>query len=239
MMKFPQGVAQNGIFFQLGDFGTAMPLLLLLSALKRPKPDAKIILAGYGDGADAILMQLKDKKALRAIGKDRMGLVGHQKSMTTLKNYSWWIENKDLLEKDRYTRKSSAVILWRETDSLYRLYGNKCTKCGLIQYPQMFPSCYECREFGPFEPVKLSMKGTLFTFTLDHLVGGAYLATPVPRCVIDLDNGGRMLADMTEIEKPEENVKIGDRVELVFRKVHEGADFKNYYWKCRPPRGRP
>ncbi|MGQ4875964.1 MAG: OB-fold domain-containing protein [Promethearchaeia archaeon] len=238
IMKFPQGVAQNGMFFQLGDFGTAMPFMLLISALKRPKPDAKIILAGYGDGADAILMQVKDKKALRDIGKNRMGIAGHQKSMITVNNYNLWIDYKELLEKDRYTRKSSAVILWRESKSLFPLYGNKCTKCGTVQYPQMFPACYGCRSDGPFEPVKLSLKGKIFTFTLDHLIGGNYYATPIPRCVVDLEGGGRILVDMTEIQKPEENVKIGDPVELVFRKMHEGAEFKNYYWKCRPPRGR-
>ncbi|TFF94503.1 MAG: hydroxymethylglutaryl-CoA synthase family protein [Promethearchaeota archaeon] len=238
-LKFQQGVSQNGLFFQVGDLGTAMPFMLLISALKRPKPGAKVILAGFGDGADAILMEVKDKKALRGINKKRMGLTDHQKSMSTLKNYDWYIDNKELLEKDRYTRKSSAVILWRETKSLYQLYGNKCTKCGSIQYPMMFPSCYNCRADRSFEPVKLSLKGKIFTYTLDHLIGGNYYDTPVPRCVIDLEGGGRLLADMTEIEKPEKNVEIGMEVELVFRKMHEGAEFKNYYWKCRPVRGRP
>ena len=238
MMKFPQGVAQNGLFFQIGDLGCAMPFMLLISALKRPKPDAKLILAGYGDGADAILLQLRDKKSLRALGKDRMGLVGNQKSMIATNNYNFYLDQKELLEKDRYTRKSSAVILWRETKSLYQMYGMKCAKCGTIQYPMMYPACYGCKESGHLEPIKLKLNGEIFTYTLDHLVGGAYLDTPVPRCVIDLEGGGRMLADMTEIENPEENVSIGMKVELVFRKVHEGADFKNYYWKCRPPRGR-
>ncbi|MHA1291600.1 MAG: OB-fold domain-containing protein [Promethearchaeota archaeon] len=238
IMKFPQGVAQNGTFFQIGDLGTAMPFALLISALKRPKPDSKIIMAGVGDGADAILLKVNDKKKIRDIGKNVMGIVGHQKSMITLKNYNKFIEYKELLQKDRYTRKSSAVILWRETKSLYQLYGNKCSNCGNIQYPMMFPACYECRGDGPFEPVKLALKGSIFTFTLDHLIGGNYYDIPVPRCVIDLDGGGRLLADMTEIENPEKNVKIGDSVELVFRKMHEGAEFKNYYWKCRPPRGR-
>jgi uncharacterized OB-fold protein len=82
------------------------------------------------------------------------------------------------------------------------------------------------------------LKGEIFTYTLDHLVGGNYYDTPVPRCVIDLESGGRVLCDMTEIEKPEENVEIGMPVELTFRLQHEGADFHNYYWKCRPVRGR-
>ncbi len=239
MMKFNQGVAQNGLFFQVGDVGSPMPLLLLIAALRRPKEDAKIIMAGYGDGADAILMQVRDKKTLRDLSKSRMGLVGHQKSMITLKNYNKFIDFKEYLEKDRYIRKSSAVTLWRDTKSVYSWYGVKCQNCGAVQYPTINRSCYICQTDGKLDLYKLKYKGKIFTFTLDHLEGGGYYDIPVPRCVIDLEGGGRVLLNMTEIEKPEENVKIGMDVELTFRKVHEGAEFKNYYWKCRPPRGRP
>ena len=238
MMKFNQGVAQNGLFFQVGDTGTPMPFMLLISALKRPKEDAKIILAGFGDGADALLLHVKERSILRNLSKDHMGIAGHQKSMEIMKNYNFYLDNKELLEKDRYSRKSSTVIHWREQPSLYRLYGNKCTKCGTIQYPQMFPACYGCRESGTLEPIKLNLKGTIFTYTLDHLIGGNYYVTPIPRCVVDLEGGGRLLLDMTEIEKPEENVSIGMEVELTFRKMHEGGEFHNYYWKIRPKRGR-
>ncbi|MFX0081122.1 MAG: OB-fold domain-containing protein [Candidatus Hodarchaeota archaeon] len=238
MMKFSQGVAQNGLFFQIGDLGTPMPFMLLISAMKRPKEDAKVILAGFGDGADAILMHIQDRKGLRELTKNHMGLSGHQKTMKTLENYTVYIENKKLLTKDRYVRKSSAVTMWRETPTVYKMYGNKCKNCGTVQYPSTFRSCIVCRADDQMELVKLALKGKIFTYTLDHLVGGSYMATPIPRCVIDLDGGGRILVNMTEIENPEENVKIGMEVELTFRKEHEGADFKNYYWKCRPLRGR-
>lgn len=238
IMKFESGVAQNGVFFQLGDLGTAMPFIVLIGALRRPKENDKIILAGYGDGADAILMHIKDRKGAKDIGKRVMGVRDHQKSMMNMKNYNTYIDNKELLEKDRYVRKSSAVTLWRDTPSVYQMYGLKCQNCGTVQYPVQWNSCYNCRADDQFERVKLSLKGEIFTFTLDHLVGGNYYDTPVPRCVIDLEGGGRVLCDMTEIEKPEENVEIGMPVELTFRWQHEGADFHNYYWKCRPVRGK-
>ena len=237
-MKFAQGVAQNSVWFQLGDLGSPMPFMLLIAALRRPKPDAKLILAGYGDGADGILLQVRDKAKLKELVKNRMGIAAHQKTMITLKNYNWYLENKEIIEKDRYERKSSAVLLWRDTASVYKMYGIKCKNCGTIQYPDQFRSCYKCRADDQFEPIKLALKGTIFTFTLDHLIGGGYYDTPVPRCVIDLDGGGRILLNMTEIQKPQENVNIGMRVELTFRKEHESANFVNYYWKCRPERGR-
>jgi hydroxymethylglutaryl-CoA synthase len=239
IMKFPGGVAQNSVFFQVGDLGTPMPFILLIGALRRPKEDSKMIMAGFGDGADAILLHVKDRNAIRDLGKTRMGYLGHQKSMSTLKNYNKFLDFKELIEKDRYSRKSSAVTIWRDRASVYKWYGVKCKNCGTVQYPDMLRSCYICRADDQLEHVKLSLKGSIFTFTLDHLVGGTYLATPVPRCVIDLDGGGRVLLNMTEIENPEKNVEIGMRVELTFRKEHESADFKNYYWKCRPERGRP
>ncbi len=35
-------------------------------------------------------------------------------------------------------------------------------------------------------------------------------------------------------EQGDGNVKIGMTAELVFRCLHEGSSFHNYYWKCRP-----
>ncbi|MHA1987241.1 MAG: OB-fold domain-containing protein [Promethearchaeota archaeon] len=237
-MKFNQGVAQNGLFFQLGDLGTPMSFMLLISAMKEPKENAKAILVGFGDGADAILLHIQDVAALKKLSQTHMGIAGHQQSMKILENYSIYIENKKLLEKDRYVRKSSAVTLWRDTPAVYKMYGLKCGNCGTVQYPTTARSCIICRADDQLELIKLDLKGKIYTYTLDHLIGGAYMTTPVPRCVIDLNGGGRVLLNMTEIENPEENVKIGMEVELTFRKEHEGAEFKNYYWKCRPVRGR-
>ena len=168
IMKFGQGVAQNGLFFQVGDTGTPMPFMLLIASLRRPKPDAKIIMAGYGDGADAILMQVRDKDGVKAISKGRMGFVGHQKSMTLLKNYNNFIEFKELINKDRYIRKSSAVLIWRDTSSVYKWYGVKCKNCGTVQYPDMSRACSVCRADDQLERVKLQKKGELFTYTLDE-----------------------------------------------------------------------
>jgi hydroxymethylglutaryl-CoA synthase len=49
---------------------------------------------------------------------------------------------------------------------------------------------------------------------------------------VDMQGGGRVYAQMTDINK--KDVKIGMDVELVFRKIHEGGGFNNYWWKFRP-----
>jgi uncharacterized OB-fold protein len=85
-----------------------------------------------------------------------------------------------------------------------------------------------------FEVIPLPKTGKVYTFTLDHLVGGNYLNVPAPKCVIELDGGGKIFLEMTDCDPKE--VKVDMLVEFTFRRIHEGAGFHNYYWKCRPPR---
>jgi hydroxymethylglutaryl-CoA synthase len=237
LMKFSQAQIQDSLFFSLGDTGTPFSFMLLITALKRVKPDQKILFAGYGDGAIAFYMKIISDRGLRNIKKTRMGMIKSEKTMTELDNYNKFIDNRKYLEKDRYIRKSSPVTIWRDSASIYPMHGIKCNACGVVQYP-IATICVECGSRDLTE-VPLKLKGKIFTYTLDHLVGGDYYSKPTPRCVIDLDGGGRVLCDMTESEKPEQEVEIDMEVELTFRKIHEGANFVNYYWKCRPVRGRP
>ncbi|MHA1730519.1 MAG: OB-fold domain-containing protein [Promethearchaeota archaeon] len=224
---------QDSLFLEIGNTGNAFPIMLLILALKRGKTGDLVAFGGYGDGADAFLMKVQDKGALMRLRKGCRGVAGYKNSMEVLKNYTSYLAKKEKLEKERFTRKSTPVRTWRDSKFLWRLYGMKCQACGTVQYP-IWRACIECGAKDQWEAVKMAKVGTIFTYTLDHLVGGEYFVTPVPRCVIDLDGGGRILCDMTDCDP--HDVKIGMKVELTFRKMHEGANFINYYWKCRPIR---
>jgi uncharacterized OB-fold protein len=111
------------------------------------------------------------------------------------------------------------------------MWGFKCNKCGVVQYPLMMKNCIECGS-QDIEPMKLQRKGTIYTYSLDHLINCEYAQTPVPRCVIDLEGGGRILLDMTDCDPHQ--VHIDMPIEMTYRKIHEGGNFMNYYWKCKP-----
>src|SRR5262249_35498982 len=117
----------------------------------------------------------------------------------------------------------------RELQQDVRLYGSRCQACGLVQYPQA-RVCLGCKRREALEPVKLSKTGTIFTFTVDHLA--ANLDHPMGMAVVDLDGGGRVYVQMTDCTPDE--VRVGAPVELTFRRLHEGGDNYNYYWKARP-----
>ncbi|MBN2155892.1 MAG: hydroxymethylglutaryl-CoA synthase family protein [Candidatus Lokiarchaeota archaeon] len=222
-------------FLEFGNTGNAFALMTFMLAIKRARTDDLIAFGNYGDGADAILFKVLDKTALLELRKFSHGIVGYKNTMIPLKSYPAYIAKKKLLTTDRYTRKASPVRSWRDEKFLYRLYGMKCKNCGIVQYP-IQRACFECGAKDNNEEIKMQRTGKIFTYTLDHLVGGVYYDTPTPRCVIDLDGGGRILCDMTDVENPEEVVHIGMDVELCFRFMHPGANFNNYYWKCKPIR---
>jgi len=226
---------ENTPFLEFGNTGNAFAFMTLMLALKRGKTGDLIAFGSYGDGADAFLLKILDKQKLRELRRKCRGIIGYKNSMVMLKNYGAYLSKKKIIETERFIRKSSPVRNWRDEKFLYRMYGMKCNKCGTIQYP-IWRACIECGEKDNKTDIKLKKRGKIFTFTLDHLEGGNYYDTPVPRCVIDLEGGGRILLNMTDIENPQENVKIGMDVEMTFRFIHSGANYNNYYWKCRPIR---
>ncbi|MHA1793990.1 MAG: OB-fold domain-containing protein [Promethearchaeota archaeon] len=225
-------------FMTLGDTGNPQVFLTLISSLKRVKDDELILMAGYGDGVDAILMKVIDKKMVKQLKKTRRGVLIYSAMTEAVKNYNKYLFFRNSLGKEPFTRQTSTVTIHRDSEFILRMHGMKCRKCGTVQYP-IWRSCIEptCMATDDFDIVKLKRKGKIFTFTLDHLEGGDYFETPIPRCVIDLDGGGRIFLNMTDITDPKD-VKIGMEVELTLRKIHEGADFYNYYYKCRPVRER-
>src|SRR5207245_671841 len=49
---------QDSFWTTVGDTGAAQPLLMLAAALERAKAGDLVLLAGYGDGADALLLRV-------------------------------------------------------------------------------------------------------------------------------------------------------------------------------------
>jgi uncharacterized OB-fold protein len=53
--------------------------------------------------------------------------------------------------------------------------------------------------------------------------------------VIDFEGGGRFQCELTDVDP--KSVKIGDRVEMTFRRLLTANGVHNYFWKARPLRG--
>jgi 3-hydroxy-3-methylglutaryl CoA synthase len=76
------------------------------------------------------------------------------------------------------------------------------------------------------------VEGTIATFTVDRL---AYSPSPpVVFAIVDFDGGGRFPLELTDVNA--DDVKVGDRVEMTFRKLSTADGIHNYFWKARPVR---
>jgi len=71
------------------------------------------------------------------------------------------------------------------------------------------------------------------TFTIDRV---AYSPSPpIVFAVVDFDGGGRLPIEVCDCDPDE--VAIGMRVELTFRRLYVQDGIPNYFWKARPARG--
>ena len=76
------------------------------------------------------------------------------------------------------------------------------------------------------------VEGTVALFTIDRI---AYSPSPpITFAVVDFDGGGRLPVELTDVDVTD--LKIGDRIEMTFRKLFTSDELHNYFWKARPIR---
>ena len=222
------------LFASVGNTGAAMPALVLSSVLERARPGEKLLVVGYGGGADALLFEVTQE-----IEADRRaplrGVSGHLSNRQELDSYERYARFRDLIEAEaarRQTPSASAPQTLRRRDEIYKLHGYRCLSCGKVQYPRQ-RVCIGCQTRDSFESVRLADKrARVFTYTVDFL--NADPDPPTVMTVVDFDGGGRAYLMMTDRNPAE--VGIDQEVEMTFRKLYEAEGFTNYYWKCRPVR---
>src|SRR5690606_12690852 len=74
--------------------------------------------------------------------------------------------------------------------------------------------------------------GTIVTYTVDRL---AYSPSPpVVFAVVDFDGGGRLPVELTDVDV--EDVAIGGRVEMTFRRLFTADGIHTCFWRARPVR---
>ena len=232
----PSTQLQDGLIGSVGSCGAAQALLLLVAALEDSAPGDRLLLGSYGDGADAFLLSRTDRVQRRRNG---LGVQGHLASKRTLDAYEKYVSFRGLIPlrpepRLRVFDFSAATITWRQRDSILGLHGSRCNQCGTTHFP-IQRVCYTCRALDDFTEVSLAdAPATVFTFSLDNLAGG--VDPPVAKGVVESGEGQARIDCLITDCDPKE-ITVGLPVEMTFRRMHEGADMHNYFWKARPVRG--
>lgn len=108
-----------------------------------------------------------------------------------------------------------------------RIMGTRCTACGDTTFPPR-ADCARCSS-GSFEYVEISGRGALVTYTrIDAAPAGFENLGSYTLGVIDLEDGGRLLAPLGETV-PADELSIGMPLQAVPRIYEEMEDIHVYY----------
>jgi hydroxymethylglutaryl-CoA synthase len=212
----------------IGSAGVADPLLALGAVLDDASPHDWIIVGAYGEGADVLLLRATDELPRRRASCSWKQWLD---SRMLLPSYEKYLKFRRVVDVDETGEAINNVLEFKELKQDIRLYGSRCEACGTVQFP-IARVCIKCHARDRLSDHKLRKHGTIFTFTVDHLI--ANIEHPLPMAVVDLDGGGRLYLQVTDFSEPE--VTIGQPLTLTFRRLHEGGGNHNYFWKARPPR---
>ncbi|HEY3097240.1 MAG TPA: OB-fold domain-containing protein [Acidimicrobiia bacterium] len=217
----------------VGNTGTAHAGLLLAAALESAEPGEVIALVSLVDGADVLVFRTTDAIAAYTPARPIATQIEHGGGIPYGRFLSWrrvvTVDPPRRPEPDRI----SAAVAGRTRDWKYAFVGSRDQSSGALHLPPQRVS----REGGAIddmEPAPMSdVPGTIATFTIDRI---AYSPSPpIVFAVVDFDEGGRLPIELTDVEADE--LQIGTRVEMTFRRLFSADGLHNYFWKARPIRG--
>jgi 3-hydroxy-3-methylglutaryl CoA synthase/uncharacterized OB-fold protein len=228
----PKEALVDDLSATVGNTGTAHPGMLLASALDGARPGQVIALVVLADGADVLVFRAGDAVTSYRPARPVAAQVEAGANISYGKFLSWRgllpVEPPRRPEPERISASASA----RSEAWKYAFVGSRDRTSGAIHLPPARVSM-KGDAVDDMEPVPMAdVPGTVVTFTVDRLVYSP--SPPVVFSVIDFDGGGRFACDLTDVEADE--LSIGDRVEMTFRRISSGDGIHNYFWKARPIR---
>lgn len=221
---------------EVGDAGTAHPLLMLAATLEKAAPGERILVAGFGQGVDVLLFEATEALARLPA---RRGVRGHLAAGQEDSNYQRFLFHRGLLDLDRGMRaeldqKQPGSTLYRQRKAVLGLVGARCTKTGTVQFPRSAIGVNSNdRTVGIQEDYPLADRlARIVTYTADSLSFSP--DPPTYYGTIDFDGGGRLVAIFAEVSAAD--VEVGRPMRMVFRIAAVDAQraFTKYFWKAVP-----
>ncbi len=218
----------------IGNPGTAQAGLLLSNALESAAPGEVIALVALADGADVLLFRTTDAITAFVPRRSVTEQVAAGADLPYGKFLSW--RGMVTVEPPRRPEPArvSASAAGRSEDWKFAFVGSRDLTTGALHLPPARVSADGALD--NMEPAPMAdVAGTIATFTIDKL---AYSPSPpIDFAVVDFDGGGRFPVEMTDVDASD--VKIGDRVEMTFRRLFTSDGIHDYFWKARPVRTAP
>lgn len=127
-----------------------------------------------------------------------------------------------------------AVDGWFTTGDAPALIGTRCASCGTFHFP---PESFFCRNpvcaGSALEPVELSRRGTMWSYTVNHYAPPPPYASPdpfEPYAVAAVELSAERIVVLGQVAGSIDALRVGGEVELVVEPLTDGP----LVWKWRP-----
>ncbi|MGD8291738.1 MAG: SDR family NAD(P)-dependent oxidoreductase, partial [Desulfobacterales bacterium] len=222
-----------------GETGAAHPFMMFISALEDAKPGDRILVCGFGQGANALYFEVTENITKLAARNGVAGALANKKSTD---NYLKWLKFRDLIQTEMGIRaeaptQTATSVLWRKNKMILGLVGGQCRECGTPQFPKsdicVNPDCGAVHSQDDYEFADIPAK--VKTFTGDLL--SVSVDPPAIYGMVQFEGGGRVVVDFTDCEL--DDIKVGLAVQMAFKRkgVDKERGFVNYFWKAVPVPG--
>lgn len=221
----------------LGNAGTAHPLVMLAHALETARAGEKILVLGFGQGADVLLFE-----ATGAAARPLFGVSGWLARSAKEENYMKYLAfngqlRLELGKRAEFSQRPVLTALYRNRKTVLGLVGGRCTRTGTVEYPRSEISVNQNEPaVGTQEDYPLAdCLARVLTYTADSLT-----YTPDPPNyygMVEFEGGGRMLTEFTDATP--DSVSVGAPMRMMFRikAEDEQTGFTKYFWKAVPAAG--
>ncbi|MWV29282.1 3-oxoacyl-[acyl-carrier-protein] synthase III C-terminal domain-containing protein [Aurantiacibacter rhizosphaerae] len=231
------GKVSDSLNDDVGYAGTAHPLLMLASELEQAKPGDRILVIAFGQGAEALILEVTDAIADFKPQRGFSGAVADKVSTTDyLRMLSFYGElDAEWGMRSEKTGKAALTNLYREADQLSAFVAGKCGSCGTVQFPQL-AYCVnpECKApAAGFTQVSLSDEpAKVLTFTPDWL--SYYPSPPLYVGFVQFDIGARLLMEIVDVGP--DGLDEGTPLRMAYRIKEPDTQrgFNRYFWKATP-----
>jgi 3-hydroxy-3-methylglutaryl CoA synthase/uncharacterized OB-fold protein len=212
----------------VGCAGTAQVGLALADVLDRARPGETVLVVLAADGCDAWVLRVTEAIAGRRAALPVRDQLDGRRAVAYADYLTW----RGLLEREPPRRpdpdRPAGPASARSEPWKFGFVASRCVSCASVNLPPQ-RICVRCGAVDTMEQVSLADDaGTIRTYTIDRL---AYsLAPPVIDVVVDFDAGGRYQCELTDARP--DDVAVGDRVEMTFRRLYTAGGVHNYFWKA-------
>ncbi|WP_454739523.1 3-oxoacyl-[acyl-carrier-protein] synthase III C-terminal domain-containing protein [Cupriavidus necator] len=232
----PEAVAAH-LDEHCGYAGTAHACLMLADVLERAQPGQLIVVAGFGQGCDVLVLRTTEaitgfrprRGVARAIAEGQV----HDAYLRML-SYGNAIELEWGMRAEK-PLKTAFTDQYRSSHQLASFVAGTCCQCGTVQFPQL-SYCVKAGCNAPASGFRRShlydVPARVLTSTADWL--SYHPSPPLYVGFVQFDNDARVLMEIVDVGQ--QGLEVGTPLQMVFRikDVDRARNYPRYFWKATP-----